>query len=234
MEFDNSEIKFSVYDIKRKIKLPPSPTKDLAEFVGILTGDGHISFTEQSHDIYVCGNSVTDCKYLTIHVFNLIHYLFNLRSFTYFRKNTKAIVVRFRSQAIKEYFYKMGYYKLRTNIKIPSWVLQGEFSSPFLRGLIDTDGSVFVSKKPGIEQYPCIELTTVSLQLAVLAKESLTKLGFRVANVRSYKYKQWENLSFKVSLYGQKNLVKWIETIGFSNLYKLSRAQSMKNGAGVI
>ena len=232
MEFENFKVRYSKYDIQRDIKLPLGPSVELAEFIGILTGDGHISFEKRPNVIFITGNSVTDYNYLTVYVPNLIRYIFNISPYIYLRKNAKAIVIRFRSRAIKEYFDKMGYYKLRTEIKIPSWILQKKYSIHFLRGLIDTDGSVFVSKKPGIKQYPCIELTTVSLHLANLVKSLLTELGFRVAKVRSYKYKQWENLSFKVSLYGQKNLLRWIEIIGFSNSYKNSRACDYKEWGG--
>jgi hypothetical protein len=95
-----------------------------------------------------------------------------------------------------------------------------------LRGIADTDGSVFVSDKPGAPNYPSIEITTVSKTLALQAREILLSAGFRVTNLHS----NWSKLSttetYKVCLYGKTNLKKWINEIGFSNPYKLQRAIS--------
>jgi len=52
--------------------------------------------------------------------------------------------------------------------------------------------------------------------------------GFRVPNIRAYKYKYSKNLSYKVSLYGRKNLNKWINDIGFSNDFKNKKARKIK------
>ncbi len=83
---------------------------------------------------------------------------------------------------------------------------------------------MFVSDKKGAPNYPCIELTTVCFDLANVARNFLKKLGFNDVKIRSYKYSHSNNYSYKVSLYGYNNLIKWIQEVGFSNPYKLNRA----------
>jgi len=94
-----------------------------------------------------------------------------------------------------------------------------------IRGIVDTDGSVFVSKKPGIEKYPAIEITTTGGKLAFQPREVLLKLGFRVAS-RVSKSRGGNLPAYRIALYGKENIKKWLEEIGFSNKYKLERAKS--------
>ena len=91
---------------------------------------------------------------------------------------------------------------------------------------MDTDGTVFVSKKPRIEEYPTIEITTTSKVLANQLREILLKKGFRVANIRESLSKLSKRVAYRVPLYGKENIRKWVNEIGFSNLYKKERANS--------
>ena len=52
MEFNLSKIKFSKNDINRNIKIPKILTKELAEFVGIMIGDGHLGYYENKDAKY--------------------------------------------------------------------------------------------------------------------------------------------------------------------------------------
>ena len=111
------------------------------------------------------------------------------------------------------------------NTKIPGEIYEDwNLAKYTIRGIADTDGSVFVSKKPGIEKYPSIEITTTSQNLANQLKQILVKRGFRVS-LRENIRKQINALkAYKIALYGKKNLKKWVEEIGFTNPYKLNRA----------
>ena len=70
MEFDLSEIKLSCYDIKRGLDLPNKPSEELAEFIGILAGDGYINFDPKkySYIIDIAGNKILDiCSWRSVH-----------------------------------------------------------------------------------------------------------------------------------------------------------------------
>ena len=91
---------------------------------------------------------------------------------------------------------------------------------------MDTDGTVFVSRKPGIERYPTMEITTNSLNLANQIRAILLEQNFRVGNIRKSTSKFSKNPTYRVPLYGKENIRKWLREIGFSNTYKLERAKA--------
>lgn len=93
-----------------------------------------------------------------------------------------------------------------------------------IRGLVDTDGSIFTADKPRCPDYPTIELNTVSYNLALQIRKILLDSGFRVANIRRSWSKMSTTWTYKVPLNGIKNVEKWVDEIGFSNPYKLKRA----------
>ncbi len=95
-----------------------------------------------------------------------------------------------------------------------------------IRGIVDTDGSVFTADKPGSPNYPSIEITTSSYSLALQLKEILEKQDFRVAKIWKYKSKLSSRTTYKIPLNGYDNLAKWLKEIGFSNPNKLNRAIS--------
>ena len=96
-----------------------------------------------------------------------------------------------------------------------------------IRGIADTDGSVFTSKKPGVESYPSIEITTCSPVLAGQIYQCLKQDGFRVAHVRSHQPKGDRLRVYRVGLYGFANLHRWMQRVGFSNPHKRRKAESI-------
>ncbi len=101
-----------------------------------------------------------------------------------------------------------------------------EFSKAYIKSIVDTDGSVFVANKPGLMNYPSIEITTTSYNLANQIKDLLCSQGFRVAKIWKYKSKLSKRITYKIPLNGKDNLLNWVKEIGFSNPYKMKRALS--------
>jgi hypothetical protein len=115
------------------------------------------------------------------------------------------------------------------NVTIPQEIYEDwNLAKHTIRGIADTDGSVFVSKKPGIEKYPCIEITTTSKNIVNQIKTLLSKNGFRVTTRTDKRKNPNPNAlpCYRISLNGQKNLKKWIEEISFTNPYKQERGLS--------
>lgn len=222
MKLDLSKIKLSKSDLKRKIIFPKQISKDLAEFIGIIIGDGYIYHKTNHYVIGIVGSPKTDAGYF-LKIQKLIFNLFNLQA--KFKKRERGLRLVFNSKGIFYFLTKtlnLPYGKGKgSQIQIPKEFCQNkEFVSHTLRGIFDTDGTIFTSNKKGVPLYPCIELTTTSLNLAEQVKKLLIKKGFRVAGVRKYKYKHSKLISNKVSLYGQNNMTQWSQNIGFSNPIK--------------
>lgn len=217
----------SNHDKFRGFMIPENTTSELAEFIGILAGDGHVSFTKRRYQIRITG-SADEKEYLKEHVSPLLRNLFNLDCLLLKRKGKKAYALSVSSKGLVTFLRGIGYFKHTVCIQIPPWLEEDTgLMRSFLRGIFDTDGCIFCSQKPGVPHYPTIELTTICQELAQKIAASLKDQGFRVGSVRGYKYRHSNNLSFKVSLYGKENLRKWNATIGFSNLAKREKAEKM-------
>ena len=105
MEFDLSQIKLSSKDIKRGLVLPNYFSKDLAEFIGILAGDGFINHYKDKN-LYImdiAGDKKLDKEYLEVYVKNLIKRLFNIECKIYYKKNQNSVEVRVLSKGLYNY-----------------------------------------------------------------------------------------------------------------------------------
>lgn len=93
-----------------------------------------------------------------------------------------------------------------------------------IRGIMDTDGTLFFSKKTyKLPVYPTLEIRTHSRTLASQITDVLLQNGFR-ARPRGN-----EKRGYHMALYGKKMLEKWIEEIGFSNPRHMNKLQKHKN-----
>ncbi len=167
-------------------------TKGMAELIGALIGDGYIYRSHRKYQIGFVGSPITDKEY-----FKKLQYLI----FSEWKKKAK---IKFRERGIRmvidskeiaiflieELKIPHGEEKCE-KVEIPEEIVANwELAKNTIRGIADTDGSVFVAKKPGIEKYPSIEITTTSKKLAEQIKDILVKRGFRVAKIWSYKSKK--------------------------------------------
>jgi hypothetical protein len=111
------------------------------------------------------------------------------------------------------------------NVTIPDLILQKKwkFAKWTIRGIMDTDGTLFFSKKTYDHPiYPTIELRTCSTGLAKQMETLLLQNGFR-ARLRGN-----EKEGYHVALYGIKMLRKWVMEIGFSNPKHANKVQFRK------
>ena len=123
---------------KKEIKLPKY-SAELAELVGILLGDGHISKTKV---IVTLGSKE---KGYVNYVKRLFHRIFNQPANISVRKKGYYDVY-FGSVDVVRFFRKMGLVenKVLSQVGIPSWTSEtDQYRRPLLRGLFDTDGSIY-------------------------------------------------------------------------------------------
>lgn len=239
MEFDLSRIKLSNYDVKRGLVLPRKPSKELAEFIGILAGDGYVSFNnyDKKNIISVSGNQDKDMVYFKEHVIPLIKGLFNLNAQIYNKKSRRTSEIYFSSKNLVSFLRIMGYYKRKREIKIPKWILKnGDYLRFFIKGLADTDFCLIIREKG----YPVIELTSIHNLLIDILDSWLSKNGFTV--YCKYDNKRFDKRSNKIRyeslirLSGHINLVNWMKRVGFRNPRQLIKyvEYKKKNGAAGI
>lgn len=192
----------------------------LAELTGIIIGDGCL-FRKQNL-IMISGNIEEDDKYYK-DISNFIFRIIGKQPTIKVHQRALRLIVR--NKDFFNFFYEylgMIYNGDKTyNVVIPSKILKNmNFTKACLRGIADTDGSIFTSNKPGSPGYPSIEITTVSKNLAFQIKNILKNFGFRVT-LRWYDPKNDIQVrTYKVGLNGWGMLRKWYTDIGFTHPFK--------------
>ncbi len=202
-------------------------SKELAEIIGVYLGDGYIYRKNRKYQIGFVGNPITD-KEMFDNLQKLILKEWNKKTKIKFRERGLRLV--FDSKEICNFLIDAlglphGKGKCE-KVFIPQIIFNNwDLAKYTIRGIMDSDGTIFVSKKPGIEKYPTMEITTTSLKLAEQLRQILLSKNFRVANIRKSISKTSKLPAYRVPLYGKKNIEKWLNGIGFSNKYKENRAK---------
>ncbi len=209
------KIEYSFYDVRRRIRLPKI-SDSLAEFFGILFGDGSVIDTERIHRIVISLNLKEDSVYKD-YVFQLIKKLFGIEPKLKRRQRFGKLDLEISSKGISKFLLSLGYPNGRKKDKliIPYWILENrKHLQLFLRGLVDTDGSLFFAKRGTykLNEYPVIEIKMHDENFINQIFYSLKNLGFKVNKTK-----------IKIQLNGKDNLQKWINEIGFRNLNLQSR-----------
>lgn len=156
----------------------PFPNKDeaLAEVVGIFFGDGHLSYYQAS----VTLNNEDDIDYLEF-VGNLLEKKLKVHTGRKIHRHAKATDIVISSRMTVKHLSKLGIplgNKVRAGLTIPSWILsKKKFLSAFLRGVFDTDGSMYQEKKVVGQKtyyYPCISISSASCEFLKEIKDALS------------------------------------------------------------
>lgn len=202
-------------NINRTIIVPTNYSADLAEFIGILLGDGHITPTQVTVTL---GTKEYDyVKYVIL----LIQKLFRAKPK---RMKTKRgdVVVYFGSTVIVRWLMSMGLVrnKVKSQVGIPFWCLgMKSYMISTLRGLIDTDGSVY-RLKSGLIQ---ISFTNRSWPLLNGVKKILTRTGFHPSQISG----------FRLYLTRKQDILRYQREVGFRNAKHSRRfLDFLKNSGG--
>ena len=191
----------------------PKFSTKLAEFIGIMLGDGSLGKLQ----ISITLNSVKDLDY-SQYVVNLCESLFGHKPKIRKRKNANALEIYFNGKNIVKILTSFGLIqgnKVKNQVGVPDWIKSNsKFKKVCLRGLMDTDGGVFIHryKVNGKEYfYKKICFTNYSLPLLNFVYKTLKNLGF------TPKIKD-KVVNKKVWLYNSHEVEKYLTVIGSSNL----------------
>ena len=207
----------------KRIKIPKKSAK-LAEFLGILIGDGHLS----EYQCSLATNSITDIQHAEF-VKSTAKNIFGIESKVTLRKSQNAVTVVMSSRSLVLFLEKHGMpigNKIIKNIGVPEWIKEDlQFKKSFLRGLFDTDGSIFLDHHR-IKSKDYFHLgwavTSYSSQLRGDIFQILEELGFRPTCRDTQK---------SVYIRRRKEVVRYFEQIGSHNNKHLTR---FKNFVGRV
>ena len=187
----------------------PSASKELAEFVGILLGDGGIT----SSQVTVSLNKFDDrdfVPYLRI----LIKGLFKLDPSVRERKKEAVVNVVISRTKLVQFLVKIGLQvgnKVKHQVDVPRWIKESEEFTKFcLRGLFDTDGCFYIDRHHRGDTLYCnagMNFTNRSLPLVKFFKTGLIKFGFHPTQTKK----------FRVYLRRESEIIDYFRKIGSSN-----------------
>ncbi len=187
----------------------PMKSPELAEFVGLMLGDGGIT----RYQLTVTLHRYDDHEY-GIFVCSLIQKLFGVRPSVIISKDALANDYRVsRTEMVHFCIEHLGLVKgnkIRQKIDIPMWIKRKRnYLIPCIRGLFDTDGSVYWHQyriRGKDYRYKKISFTSASPPLLNSVHESLRKIGV------------WANMRDRDIFIESRAAVKqYIELIGSHN-----------------
>lgn len=166
------------YCNKRSDVVLPVQSAHLAEFLGIMLGDGHVA----RYQTFVTLGS-KEFPYVQ-YVQALMQNLFKVKATIAFKKSGYHDIY-IGSTLITAWLKEQGLVsnKVRAQVGVPVWILSEEdYMRSFVRGFFDTDGSVY-SLRFGVQ----ISITNKSVPLLLALQEMLRKLGYRVSEASAYR-----------------------------------------------
>lgn len=202
----------------------PKKSEELAEFVGIMMGDGGIT----EWQIIITLNSETDGEYAG-YVSKLIEKLFKIKPSIKKRDSESVLMLKVSRKNLVNYCKSIGLLignKIRQNLDIPNWVKENKtYLIACIRGLMDTDGCIFLERhniKGKQYCYPRLSLVSASPNLRLSVFKALREFRFS-AKIRNNRSVQIEK---------NNEIKKYFAKIGTSNPKHRNKFEKYFGGVG--
>ncbi len=203
--------------------------KKIAEFIGIMIGDGSIG-------IYNCkaGNRIKKHRVVKVsldsrneqytnHVANIMKEVLGIEPKIHYKKNEHAVdICIYKKGVFKHVTEKIGLKKSPkwNTMKIPKKQMNCLLSCFVLRGLFDTDGCLSIFNNNGI-LYPRIEIKMCPSPAQKQVSEILNNLKIR------HTIQNLEKGKTRIRISGKEELGKWFNFIGSSNIIHIEKAEKI-------
>jgi len=203
----------------------------IAEFIGIMLGDGHIGIYETK-----AGNRIklhrtikvsldSRNKAYTDYVSNIMREVLEVEPHIYYKKKENAVDIATHKKDKLDYLLNEIGLKLSPKwgkMIIPKPYTNGKLSLLVMKGLFDTDGCLSIYDNNGVV-YPRIEIRLCPSPAQEQVNSILSEFGF------AYKVQNLERGKTRVRISGKKQLEKWFKLIGSSNPIHLEKAKRFLN-----
>ena len=209
-----------------KVKSVNVGMEKVAEFIGIMLGDGSIGIYDtkagdkiKKHHVVKVSLDSRNGQYID-HVSNLMGEVLNVEPGIHFKKKENAVdICTFRKEKV---FYALNEIGLKISPKwnrmeVPKKFMKEELYPHILKGLFDTDGSVTIFNNNGII-YPRIEIKICPSPAQKQFIDILDQFDF------NYKIQNLDKGKIRIRISGVRELRKWFDLIGSSNQNHIDRA----------
>lgn len=199
----------------------PEYSGELAEFVGILIGDGGIT----EYQVKVSLGLESDREY-AVYVRGLAESLFGARVSLITQKQHSTLEVIISSKSLVMFLNGLGLpigNKIKQGIDIPDWIKSNkEFSKRCIRGIFDTDGCVYIDQhKMAGDKYFSINIAVTSASPKLL--ESIHKILFGEG------YNPTKSSYRSIRLRREQEAFRFFDEIGTNNAKHMNRLREFKN-----
>lgn len=186
----------------------PDHSEELAEFLGIILGDGNV---RSDFQVAISSNPKTE-QFYADYVSQLLGSLFGLRASLRYRSDYGMELV-INSRGLVDFLCSQGMTKgdkIKKGACLPAWVFDNELTRKgAVKGLFDTDGCVYRHSylvNGVIYQYPKLAFTSYSAKIRKQFDELLNLLAFHPKEYRN-----------RVYLYSQQEALRYFQEIGTHN-----------------
>ena len=199
-------------------------SEELAEFVGVLLGDGSIGrytshpngSVKTQYRIKVTGHSTEDLPYFKDYVSPLMTRILGKEPLLRFKSNEQTVELLLFGRQFYGPLIQLGLKPApkRDNAVIPEFIAANGFESDFIRGLFDTDGClVFDKQHTNHYYYPRLEIKLLPSPMRDQFIQMLQQVGFKIM----LHPKLPSDAVVRVQINGEAQLVRWVSSIGFNN-----------------
>lgn len=193
-------------------------SEETAEFIGIMLGDGNVFSCENEkanvHQVRIATGRKDEEEYAHETVIPLLRRVSGIEPRILMKKNVVYSCIN--SRKFVEELGRIGFRKgnkIRNEARMPDWVFsKDEYLRACIRGLVDTDGSVYrlSNQDPHLGR---ISFKNFNPLLMEDFQKAMKKLGFHPSKV----------VHRNVFLTRKADLVKYYKEIGSNNPYKRAR-----------
>ena len=194
----NPSKKITYRNINYNVNIPKIYSEQLAEMIGILLGDGHLTPTQVTVTL---GKKDEYVDYVS----DLMEQLFKVRPKVITTKDGHYVIYLGSARLVR-WFLNMGlvFNKVGSQVNMPSWCFKNKrFLKNAVRGLIDTDGSVYKLRSGNVQMSFCNR----SLPLLKSARLALLSLGLFPSQISGYNF----------YITRKDDLHRYYHKIGFNN-----------------
>jgi hypothetical protein len=201
--------------LEAKLIHTPRKSAQLAEFIGIMMGDGSLTPYQATVTLHL-----HDDRAYSLYVRTLMESLFHTAPNIYERPKESVRTIVIPRKALVDYLHSLGLpigNKVKQQFSVPSWILENKkYVRACTRGLMDTDGSVFNHRYMSNGKqysYKKISFTSASGPLRLNMLYMLTLFGISAGisgrNVRIDSVASTERYFKLIGSHNPKHLKRW-------------------------
>ena len=192
-------------------------SKELAELIGVILGDGYI---HKISDTIVITGSLDDYKYYKNYLLPLAQKLFESKGCIYFQREKGACYFSINSKMAMKIILDIGLKSGKKNYRMPNKIKKRALYPHILRGIFDTDGCLKFSKQSRkVNYYPRIQFALMPSDITNFISIMLEKLEIKHGKWTEDNSRGFQTNSKLVYFHisGTDNLENWMKVIGTHN-----------------